>query len=247
MAGQVPGARPRRPGARARIALLCAAALLCVGRPAGSDPDVGEVQDLLTRARAAAAAKDAATALGLYVRALRAAEDYTTKYAVRDEVLALPYVPARGLSAVETATVTRRIAEERQRDAAIKAGGFRGRGWLHAARMLHARLKELEGLTDDEENAHAKAIEEIERAICDEATEEERTEAAAVVGTMADAAGAFERAQKLAAEGKGRTALRVLRAIAFSSVPDAAMRDKARAAADALRKRMLEDVPTEQR
>src|SRR5438552_18853575 len=103
---------------------------------------------LLEEARAAAAAKDPAKALPLYVAALRRADEYGTKYAIRDEVLALPPVPARPLSPAEQATVTARISEERERDVAKKADAFESEGKPHAARLLHERLRGLLGLAE---------------------------------------------------------------------------------------------------
>lgn len=221
------------------------ASLLLLGAAAGrAYPD--QAEDLISRARAAVAAKDGATALRLFFEAIQTTEDYGVKYAVRAEVLALPPVPYAPLDEDEVKVVDRRIAEERQRDVESKAGGLEGRGHLHAARWLHVKLQDLKGLTEDEESAHAKAVERIERALCDEATAEERAESAEATKSMVDAQAVFDKAQKVAAEGRGRVALRILRAISFSSTPSQEMRDKARAAADALRKKMIEEMPPEQ-
>src|SRR5204863_1595848 len=101
-------------------------------------------------------AKDPAEALRLYFRAIRAADEYDTKYLVRDEVLAMPPVPAKALTPLEQDVVTARIAEERERDVARKADDLEHKMPL-AARDLHLRLRTLAGITEGKGDEHAKA------------------------------------------------------------------------------------------
>ncbi len=232
--------------ARRFVPAAALAALSLFGAAAGTAWPDAQVDDLLSRARAAVAAKDPATALPLFFQAIQQADDYGVKYGIRAEVLALPAVTPKPLDEEEVAIVDRRIAEERQRDVQSKADGLEGKGHLHAARWLQKKLIDLKGLTEDEQSAHAKAIEGIDRRLTEDATPEERAESAAATATMADPEAVFEKAKKAAAEGRGRVAIRIWRAIAFSSTPTQAMREKARAAADALKQKMLDDMPPEE-
>ncbi|MCC7140198.1 MAG: hypothetical protein IT460_17385 [Planctomycetes bacterium] len=203
---------------------------------------------LLDRARRAAADKDFPEALRLYFAALREAEDYATKYGVRDEVLALPPIPAPPLSPREKGTVAARIAEERARDIDQKAGAMEGKGRILGAMDLWRRLFALEGVTEEKRKQIEGTLERLTRRLCDEATEDEKTEAKALEGDPKDPGAAFARAEQLAATpGKGRVALRLWAYVSYSTFADQALKDRAREAIAALRRRMTETVPEDER
>ncbi len=246
----------RRTSAPGRVALLATAlaglvAVLSASPRAArgeGDPGAGRgAAGLLADARAAVAAKGLPRALSLFFEAIRQADDYGTKYAIRDEVLALPPVPARPPSDRERATIASRIAEEREKDVAKKAGEFEGKGHRHAARLLHERMIALEGVGPFAAKAHKDAIERIDRFLTEDVTDAERAEAREVVKDGADPARIFADAQRIAGEGRPRVALKVYWAIAASSIADAPLREKARQEAEALRQRTIAGTSPEER
>ena len=246
----------RRAGRGARFALLHAVLLGAVfvgaallGVP-GRGLEAGGIEaapgSTFDRARKAAAGKDAAAALPLYFAALRETDEYAVKYAIRDEILALPPVAAEPLSERERATVAARIAEERERDVEKKAEGFEGKGKVKAAYLLRDRLRTLEGITTEKAEQIQATLERMQHAICDEATDDEKAQAKALEGDPKDVEGAFKRAERAAVEGHGRVALRVYKAIGYSGLASQELKDKAKAAVDALRAAMVvEMVPSE--
>jgi len=241
--------------AAALLPALVAALLAGGGAPAARAgeapkapiPAVDEGIERLLREAREVAAKDVGAAIPKFFAAIRASIDYATKYAIRDEVLALPLVAPPPITLPEQTTVVARIAEERERDVSRKADGFEGRGWLHASRRLHIALIGLEGVTDARRKEHEKAIEKIEHRLCDEATEAERAESRAIEGDLAKPETAIAAARKVAEEGRPRVLLRVLRAVATSSIPDGATRERAAKDAEALRTRMIEAISEEER
>ncbi len=186
-------------------------------------------------------------ALRLYFAALREDVGYDVKYAMRDEVLALPSVPARAMDDQERATVRARIAEERDRDVVQKAVAFEGKGWLHAAHLLRSRLKALDGISTPRVEALGKELERLEKAICEHPTDVEKAEAKEIEGPPADVAGAFDRAAKAVAAGKGRSALKAYTALGYSGVATQEQKDKARALHAELWKALVAAIPEEQK
>ncbi len=198
-------------------------------------------------ARAAVAAKNFAAAIPLFFRAIREETEYGAKYGLRDEVLALPPVPARDPSPRETAVVTARVAEERLRDVERKAGELDGKGSIRAARLLYVRLQGLDGVTTPQSEGLGRAIERIDRKICDDATAEEKDAAKALEGEPKDVAGALVRATKAGEENNGRVALRVYQAVTFSAFATQAQKDAARDAAVALRAKMVSAISDDEK
>lgn len=226
--------------------LLVALALLGAAGPCvRAEPDGGPGA-LLDQARKAAAELRVSAAIDLYFRALRAADDYATKYGIRDEVLALPSTPAAPMDDRERATVARRVAEERSRDIDQKASAMEGRGAVRGAIHLWRRLHALEGVTEEKQKQIDGTVERITRRLCDEATDEEKAAAKALEGDPQDPAAAFGRAEQAAAEGKGRVALRVLSYVSYSSFAPQELKDRARARIAELRRKMVEEVPPEE-
>lgn len=201
----------------------------------------------MIKARAAVAAKDLAAAIPLFFRAIREETDTGAKYGLRDEVLALPPVPARELSPRETAVVTARIAEERVRDVERKAGDLEGKGSIRASRLLRVRLQALDGVTTPQAESIARDLARIDRVICDDPTKEEKDEAKALEGEPKDVEGALARAAKAFLDGKGRIALRVYQAVTFSGLATQAQKDRATQAAAATRAKMVEAISDEEK
>jgi len=242
------GARPALLRAVLRGAGLLGVALLGAGLLGGPGRglEAGGIEaapgSAFDRARKAAAGKDAAAALPLYFAALRETDEYAVKYAIRDEILALPPVAAEPLSERERATVAARIAEERERDVEKKAEGFEGKGKVKAAYLLRDRLRTLEGITTEKAEQIKATLERMQHAICDEATDDEKAQAKVQEGDPKDVEGAFKRAERAAVEGRGRVALRIYRSIGYSGLASQELKDRAKAAVDALRAAMVAEM-----
>ena len=259
-APSAPVRRRRLPGALLLAGIALLALPVAAGRVAGAEgpakpgappppPEAPAPADggLWALARKAAAAKDGMEALRLYFAALREDVGYDVKYAMRDDVLALPTVPARAMDEQERATVRARIAEERDRDVVQKAVAFEGKRWLHAAHLLRARLKALDGIATARVEALGKELERLEKAICESPTDEEKAEAKEIEGGPNDVAGAFERAAKAVAAGKGRSALKAYVALGYSGVATQEQKDKARELHAQTWKALVAAVPEEQK
>jgi len=201
---------------------------------------------LLDRARRAAGEKQVSAAIDLYFQALRAADDYATKYGIRDEILALPSERAAPIHEGERATVARRVAEERSRDIDQQASAMEGRGAYRGAMYLWRRLYDLEGVDDAKKKQIDATVERITRRLCDEATDEEKAEAKGLHGDEQDPAAALARADQAAAAGKGRVALKVYSHVSYSSFASQELKDAARDRIVALRKRMVGEVPPDE-
>lgn len=227
--------------------LLLALLLLAVAAgPAARADDAGSGGSLLDRARRAAGEKKVSEAIDLYFRALRDADDYATKYGVRDELLALPSERAAPINEAERVTVARRVAEERSRDVDQKAAAMEGRGAFRGAMDLWRRLHGLEGVDEAKQKQIDATVERLTRRLCDEATEEEKAEAKGLHGDEQDPAGALARADAAAAAGKGRVALKVYSHVSYSAFASQELKDTARARIAALRKRLVEEVPPDE-
>ena len=216
------------------------------GAPPAAAPASPEAQALIEKARAAVA-KDPAEALTLYFRAIRAAEDYGTKYLVRDEVLAMAPVPARPLSELEQDVVTARIAEERERDVARKAGELEARGMALAARDLHLRLRGLAGITEGKGDEHAEAAERIEKQLVDEPTDAEQVEARAACGNPIDPTKAILAGHAAAASGKARVAVRIWKIAWAADAATPAQKEECDREVAALRTKTIEGITPEER
>ena len=212
--------------------------------PAGAAPS--EAEKLLEKARAAVV-KDPAEALKLYFRAIRATEDYGTKYLARDEVLAMAPVPPRPISEFEKEVVTARIAEERERDVARKADDLESKGMPLAARDLHLKLRDLEGITEGTGDEHAKAAARIEAALVDEPTDAERVEARAACGNPIDPTKAILAGHAAAAAGKPRVAIRIWKIAWAADAATAAQKEECDREVAALRKKTIEGIGAEER
>jgi hypothetical protein len=247
VAPRTPTPRPRRTTVAAVLLLTALAALLAPSPRVLAEDDPGATAGLIARARAAAAAKDVAEALRRYFQAIRSAEDYGTKYGLRDEVLALPPIAAQALSQAERATVAARIAEERLRDVEQKAVALEYRDLWLASYLLRRRLHDLEGVSTERAQWIEKDLERIERLVLDEATDAEKEDAKAIEGDPRAPDAAFDRALKAAGEGRGRAALRVLKAIGWSGFATQELKDRAQAAVLEERRRMLDALSAEER
>ncbi len=226
------------------VLLLATVAALARGTVARAEDAAGG--SLLDRARRAAGEQKVSAAIELYFQALRAADDYATKYGIRDEILALPSERAAPIHEGERATVARRVAEERSRDIDQKASAMEGRGAHRGAMYLWRRLYDLEGVDDGKKKQIDATVERITRRLCDEATDEEKAEAKGLHGDEQDPAAALARADQAAAAGKGRVALKVYSHVSYSSFASQDLKDTARARIAALRKQMVEEVPPEE-
>lgn len=223
---------------------LAAVALLAV-TSAGPRPARAEGNPLNLARRAAGEGRISA-AIEHYFAALRETDDYAVKYGIRDELLALPPEKAPPISPRERDTVARRIAEERSRDVEQKAGALERRGALRGAAALWRRLHALDGVGEGQQREIDRTLERIARRLCDEATDEEKAEAKALVGDERDPAGALARAETAFLGGRGRVALRVLSHVSYSSLASQEQRDAARARIAAMRKELVERVPDDE-
>jgi hypothetical protein len=232
--------------ALALVALAFAGPRTRAARADGAAADPDPSAESRAAARDAVGAKEFAKAIPLFFEAIRKTDDYGVKYAIRDEVLALPPVPARALTDREKGTVAARIAEEREKDVSNKARDFEGKGWRHAARILHDRIAKLEGVGRDVATAHRDAIERIDRFLTEEPTDAERAEAKEVYGTGADPAKILAKAGEIAAAGRPRVAIKLYRGIAGATIGDEATREKARQAEAELVRRTVGVAPADQ-
>lgn len=223
----------------------CLVVLVVTGGGARADDD-DSPGALLNQARRAAGEQKVSAAIDLYFRALRAADDYATKYGIRDEVLALPSERAAPIHEGERATVAARVAEERSRDIDQQAGRMEGRGAFRGAMYLWRKLYDLEGVDDGKKKQIDATVERLTRRLCDEATDEEKAEAKTLHGDEQDPAAALARADQAAAAGKGRVALKVYSHVSYSAFASQELKDTARARIAALRKRLVEEVPPDE-
>jgi hypothetical protein len=216
------------------------------GAPPAAAPASPEAQALIEKARAAVS-RDPAEALGLYFRAIRAGEDYGTKYLARDEVLAMAPVPAKPPSGLEQDVVAARITEERERDVGRKADELERKGMPLAARDLHQRIRGLQGLAEGKDDEHAKAIERIEASLVDEPTEAERVEARAACGDPIDPTKAILAGHAAAASGKPRVAVRIWKIAWAADAATAKQKEECDREVAALRKKTIEGITPEER
>lgn len=242
----------RRAIRAALVGVLVGTGVLASGPRAPSTAHADDAQPLpgqgaAIRAREAATAKRYAEALPLFFQAIRDERGYDEKYALRDEVLALPPVPAPAITPREAAVVAARIAEERVRDVTRKAGDLERKGMIRASRLLRTRLKALEGVAPAEVEALERDVDRIDKAICDDASKEEKEEAKALEGEAKDVEGALARAAKAGEGGKGRVALRVYQAVTFSGLATQEQKDRARDAATALRAKMTTEIDDDEK